>query len=69
MGTDNCVRAQSDQTCEQEEKRVLGRLDGEERSEPGGDYDRHGVHPVEPRDDAAQGIRAIRRDFVHKRSS
>ena len=69
MGADDSVRAQSHQAREQEEEPVLGRLNGEERGEPGAEHDRHGVYPVEPRDDVVQGIRAVRRDFVHKRSS
>ncbi len=69
MGADDSVCAQSDQACEQEEEPVLGRLDGEEGSEPGAEHGRHGVYTVEPRDDVVQGFCAVRRDFVHKRSS
>ncbi len=66
MGADDSVRAQSDQAREQEEEPVLGWLDGDERCEPGGEHGRHGVYTVQPRDDIAHGIRAVRRDFVHK---
>ncbi len=69
MGADDSVCAQSYQACEQEEEPVLGWLNGEERSEPGAEHGRYGVYSVEPRDDVVQGIRAVRRDFVHKRTS
>ncbi len=69
MGADDGISAQSDQACEQEEEPVLGWLNSEERSQPGAENGCHCVHPIDPGDDAVQGSRAARCDFIHGRLS
>jgi hypothetical protein len=67
MSADDGVGAEGHQPSQQEEKPVLGRLDGEERRQTDAEDGRHGVDPVYPGDDAGQSCRGARREFLHER--